>query len=332
MTSTSPSPDCAQSFLGARHERHERRTWVVVGLTLVMMVGEIIGGTVFGSMALVADGWHMATHAGALGVAALAYRYARLHARDPLFTFGTGKVGELAGFASAVSLGLVSLAIGYESLERLIQPQPIDFLQATGIAVLGLVVNLISAALLHDSHGHVHDHDHDDHGHEHDHDHEHEHEHEHADNGRHHDTNLRAAYLHVIADALTSVLAIGALLAGRYLGWNWADALIGILGAIVIAHWAIGLARRAARSLLDAQDNLTLRAEIRKRIGARGVPGESIRDLHLWRLAPGHDALILSIEATQPASPDDYKRCLVDLPTLSHITVEVNPSPASAGA
>jgi cation diffusion facilitator family transporter len=306
--------DCAQSFLGARHERHERRTWFVVGLTLLMMVGEIAGGTVYGSMALVADGWHMATHAGALGIAALAYRYARLHARDPRFTFGTGKVGELAAFTSAIVLGIVALLIGWESVQRLIEPRPIDFLQATAIAALGLVVNIASAALLHESHDHDgHDHDHDGHD---------EAVHAHAEH--HHDTNLRAAYLHVIADALTSVLAIGALLAGRYLGWNWADAVIGIAGAIVIAHWAIGLARTAALSLLDAQDNRALRGTIRERIAARGVPGENIRDLHLWRLAPGHDALILSIEATEPLSPDVYKRCLTDLPTLSHITVEVN--------
>lgn len=304
--------DCAQSFLGARHERHERRTWFVVGLTLLMMVGEIAGGTIYGSMALVADGWHMATHAGALGIAALAYRYARLHARDPRFTFGTGKVGELAAFTSAIVLGIVSLLIGWESVQRLIEPRPIDFLQATAIAVLGLVVNIASAALLHERH--------EDGGHDHD-----EEDHDHDNAHRHHDTNLRAAYLHVIADALTSVLAIGALLAGRYLGWNWADAVIGIAGAIVIAHWALGLARTAALSLLDAQDNRALRGRIRERIAARGVPDEHIRDLHLWRLAPGHDALILSIDAAEPLSPDAYKRCLTDLPTLSHITVEVNP-------
>ncbi len=286
----------------------------MVGLALVMMVGEIVGGSVYGSMALVADGWHMATHAGALGVAALAYRYARLHARDPVFAFGTGKVGELAGFSSAVALGLVSLFIGYESLQRLVEPQPIDFLQATAIAVLGLVVNLVSALLLREDHHH--DPADDD-------DHEHSHHGEH-----HHDTNLRAAYLHVLADALTSVLAIAALLAGRYLGWNWADAVVGLLGAVVIAHWALGLARRAALSLLDAQDNRPLRAQIRRRIEARGVPGERIRDLHLWRLAPGHDALILSIESAQPVSPDEYKRRLADLPTLSHVTVEVNPPSA----
>lgn len=328
---TPPNPDCEYAFLGARHEHHERRTWFVVAIASVMMVGEIVGGTLYGSMALVADGWHMATHAGALGVAALAYRYARLHARDPLFTFGTGKVGELAAFASAIALGLVSLLIGWESVQRLIEPREIGFLQATGIAVLGLVVNLVSAVLLHEG-GHAHDHDH---GHHHDpddHDHDDEHEHETAGQRahRHRDMNLRAAYLHVLADALTSVLAIAALLAGRYLGWTWADAVIGIAGAIVIAHWALGLARTAARALLDAQDNQALRQQIRRRIEQRGAPGERIRDLHLWRLAPGHDALILSIESRHPQPPEVYKRRLVDLPTLSHVTVEVNPHTESA--
>jgi cation diffusion facilitator family transporter len=201
-------------------------------------------------------------------------------------------------------------------VQRLIEPRPIDFLQATAIAVVGLVVNLVSALLLHEGHEHHHGDDHDD-----DHDH-----HE----PRHRDTNLRAAYLHVLADALTSVLAIAALLAGRYLGWTWADAVIGIAGGIVIAHWAIGLARSAALSLLDAQDNQALRAQIRRRIEARGVHGETIRDLHLWRLAPGHDALILSIDAAVAQDPDVYKRCLADLPTLSHVTVEVNPPAAGA--
>lgn len=330
MTASHATPDCSQSFLGARHERHEKRTWWVVGLTLVMMVGEIVGGTIYGSMALVADGWHMATHAGALGVAALAYRYARLHARDPRFTFSTGKVGELAGFASAIALGLISLLIGWESVERLISPERIDFVQATAIAVLGLAVNLVSAALLHDDHDHSHDHAHDDH--DDDHDHDHGAHAAHHDAHRHHDTNQRAAYLHVLADALTSVLAIAALLAGKYVGWTWADAVVGILGAIVIAHWALQLARAAARSLLDAQDNHSLRAQIRERIAARGVAGEHIRDLHLWRLAPGHDALILSIETDHPQSPGVYKRCLVGLPTLSHVTVEVNPRAGTDGA
>ena len=182
------------AFLGARHDKNERRTWMVVGLTATMMVVEIIGGAIFGSMALVADGWHMSSHAGALAIGALAYRFARRHARNERFAFGTGKVGELAGFSSALVLAMIALLIGYESSLRLLNPVPISFDQAIAIAVVGLAVNLGSAWLLRDEHGHHHSHD----GHEHDHDHHH-----HA-----HDHNLRAAYLHVLADALTSVLAI----------------------------------------------------------------------------------------------------------------------------
>jgi cation diffusion facilitator family transporter len=319
-TPASSGPDCAQAVLGTRHERHERRTWWVVAIASVMMVGEIAGGALYGSMALVADGWHMATHVGALGIAALAYRYARRHADDPVFAFGTGKVGELAAFASAIALGLVSLAIAWESVQRLIQPREIGFLQATFIAALGLVVNLVSAALLHEGHDH-------DYGHDHDHDDHHDHDAEHAarERERHRDGNLRAAYLHVVADALTSVAAIVALLAGRYLGWSWADAVIGIAGALVIAHWAVGLARTSGRTLLDAQDNRELRRQIRARIESAGEPGERILDLHLWRLAPGHDALILSIHADRPLPPEAYKRRLHGLRTLTHVTVEVNP-------
>ena len=230
-----------------------------MAVTAAMMVGEIVGGSIYGSMALVADGWHMASHAAALSVAALAYRFARTHAHDPRFAFGTGKVGELAGFASAVVLGVVALLIGYESVLRLIDPRQIQFGQAIGIAALGLVVNLASAALLHQGghdhahgrahghgHGHGHAHDHD-HNHDHNHDHDHDHEH-HGDAHGHHDSNLRAAYLHVLADALTSVLAIAALLAGRFLGLTWMDPLIGIAGAVVIAHWSIGLMRSSAPS------------------------------------------------------------------------------------
>jgi cation diffusion facilitator family transporter len=274
----------------------------VVILTAVMMVAEIVGGMVFGSMALVADGWHMATHAAALGVATLAYRYARQHANDPRFTFGTGKVGELAGFASAVSLGIVAALIAWESLSRLVHPRRIDFLQAGAIAVLGLLVNLVSALLLRHEHAHEHDHDHD-----------------------HHDTNLRAAYLHVIADAFTSVLAILGLLAGAFLGWNWMDALIGIIGAIVIGHWSLGLARAAGHSLLDAHDDSRLEQAVRTRI-ARDGGGATVQDLHLWRLGPGHHGLLLSLRSGAPLPPEHYKRLLADLPSLGHVTVEINPA------
>ena len=333
MTQTHSGHRCQQSFLGERHERNEHRSWLVVLLTTVMMVGEIAGGTYYGSMALVADGWHMATHAAALTIAALAYRYARRHAHDPVFSFGTGKVGELAGFASAVTLGVVALLICWESVQRLINPLAIGFEQAGLIAVLGLLVNFVSALLLkddpHHHHGHAHGHDHD-HHHDHDHDHDHDdghlhhHDHEAADSAHQRDTNLHAAYVHVLADALTSVLAILGLLAGRYLGWTWMDPLIGVVGAVVIAQWSISLMREASRSLLDAHDNHDRLAEIRTRLEAE--PGrERVTDIHLWRVGPGHDALIVSIDAAAPASPDTYKARLAGIPQLSHVTIEVNP-------
>jgi cation diffusion facilitator family transporter len=302
---------CGRAFLGARHERNERRTWAVVWLTAVMMVGEIAGGTLYGSMALVADGWHMATHGAALTIAGLAYRYARKHSGDPRFAFGTGKVGELAGFASAITLGIVALLIGWESLVRLLDPRVIIFNQAIGIAVLGLLVNLASARLLHEG-GHDHQHAvHDDHdGHDHNHDH-----------ARGHDSNLHAAYMHVLADALTSVLAIAGLVAARFLGWVWLDPAIGIVGAAVILHWSWQLTQTAAHSLLDASTDEKLLAAIAGRLES-GT--ETITDLHLWRVGPGHNALIVSLVSDHPSPPDAYKTKLAGLPGLSHITIEVN--------
>jgi cation diffusion facilitator family transporter len=321
MAQETPAPaDCPRSWLGAQHDRHERRTrWVVV-LTVVMMVAEIAGGYWYGSMALTADGWHMATHAVALGVAMLAYRYARHHADDPRFAFGTGKVGELAGFGSAVSLGIVALLIGLESLQRLVDPRGIDFMQALGIALLGLVVNLVSAWLL--GHGHAHEHDHD---------------HATADDNpawhghtgvpghgdAHHDSNLRAAYVHVLTDALTSVLAIVGLLAGRYLGWIWMDAAAGLLGALIIAHWSIGLGRQAGRSLLDSHDESHLRQAAEERL-QRATPDGRVTDLHLWRVGPGQYALLASLRGRGLNTPDAYRVALADLPQLRHVTVETN--------
>ena len=233
-------------FLGAQHERRERRTWAVVVLTLAMMVAEIVGGTIYGSIAVVADGWHMSTHAAALGIAALAYRFARKHARDPHFSFGTGKLGELAAFSSAVLLALISLLIAYESLIRLYSPVAIRFDEAILLAVVGLGVNLLSAWLLFER------------------DHPHEHAHDHGAGHYHHeDTNIRAAYSHVLADALTSVLAIVALLGGRFMGWIWLDPVIGVVGAIVIARWSWGLIRDAGAVLLDTVPDESLAKTIR---------------------------------------------------------------------
>lgn len=260
-------------FLSAGHDDNARRTLLVVALTAVMMVGEIVAGTLFNSMALLADGFHMATHAGALAVAAAAYAFAKKHARSGRYTFGTGKVGDLAGFASALVLGVVAIGIAWESVGRLLTPQSVAFGEATLVAVVGLAVNLVSALLLgggHHHHGH-HDHGHDHHDHDHAH---HDHDHDHGRAGRHHDNNLRAAFVHVLADALTSVLAIVALLAGRFLGWTWLDPLMGLVGAAVIASWSWALMRDTSAVLLDATD-AGLEREVRDEVegpAGRGSP------------------------------------------------------------
>lgn len=301
-------------FLGARHNRNERQTWAVVLVTAVMMVAEIVGGTWYGSMALVADGWHMATHAAALAIAALAYRYARRHSGDPRFTFGTGKIGELSGFASAIVLGMIALFVAWESVTRLINPHTIDFSQAIFIAVLGLLVNLVSAGLLYQGnapHDHGHDHAHRSAGHHDDH-----HAHEH-----HRDSNLHAAYVHVLADALTSVTAILGLVLGRYLGWVWMDPLMGIVGSLVIAQWSVGLLRSAGAHLVDMNMNVLLFKQVRERLEQGG---DTVSDLHLWRLGPGHHALVVTIQAEHPHAPDSYRAKLRGLKGLSHVTVEVD--------
>jgi cation diffusion facilitator family transporter len=306
-------------FLGESHARHERRTWSVVALTAVMMIAEIVGGAIFGSMALVADGWHMSTHAAALGIAALAYRFARTHVRDPRFSFGTGKVGELAAFASAVVLAMVALLIGYESLTRLVAPVAIDFGQALPIAVVGLLVNLASAWLLHDG---------PEHGHHHAHEHEHEHDHDHS-HGHHHDTNLRAAYVHVLADALTSVLAIAALLGGRFYGLTWLDPAMGLVGTVVILAWSWSLVRSAGAVLLDTVPSRALAEEVRRRLETNG---DRLADLHLWRLGPGHTGVIVTVVSDHPEAPAAYKARLEGLSGLAHVTVEVERCPDHAAA
>ena len=312
----------AHLFLGAKHDRHERRTWFVVALTAVMMVAEIVGGTVYGSMAVVADGWHMSTHAGALMIAALAYRFARRHALDPRFTFGTGKVGELAAFTSAVILALIAAAIGYEAVMRLYAPVTIDFVQATWLAAIGLGVNLASAWLLFDSDHH---HSHHDDDHDHDHGHERDHSHDHRHHGHHmHDSNIRAAYVHVLADALTSVLAIAALLAGRFFGWVFMDPLMALVGVLVILSWSVGLIRSAGTVLLDMLPDRRLAGAIRKRLE---IDGDRVSDLHLWRLGPGHAGLIVAVVSDRPQDPAIYKLRLDGMAGLSHVTVEVHRCP-----
>jgi cation diffusion facilitator family transporter len=311
-------------FLGSDHSRNERRVWLVIALTASMMVAEIVAGTFYGSMALVADGWHMSTHAGAMLIAALAYAYARRHARDPRFTFGTGKLGDLAGFTSAIVLALIALLIGWESVVRLANPVAIGFEQAIAVAVAGLAVNLVSAWLLWDDHAHHH------HGHAHDH-HHHGHAHDHHDHHDHHhhdhparDNNLRAAYLHVLADALTSILAIVALLLGRSYGWLWADPLMGVVGALVIVRWSWSLIRETSGVLIDAApEGGGLADEIRATL-ERGE--EHITDLHVWQVGPGHHAAIVALSSPHPKAPSDYKARLAHLEALSHVTVEVQPA------
>lgn len=298
-------------FLGTDHQRNERKVWLVIALTASMMLVEISAGTIYGSMALVADGWHMSTHAGAMLIAVLAYRFARRHAGNPRFTFGTGKLGDLAGFASAIVLALIALLIGWESLVRLTQPIHIDFNQAIAVAVVGLGVNLVCAWLLKDDHAHHHHH-----GHEHHHSND-----EHHAPGKGRDNNLRAAYLHVLADALTSVLAILALLLGRSYGWSWADPAMGVVGALVIARWSWGLIRDSGSVLLDAAaEGQDVRQEIRE---AMAPTGSQVTDLHVWQVGPGHFAAIVSLMAREPREPAHYKALLAHIHELSHVTVEV---------
>ncbi len=418
MTGTAAGPfGHSHVFLGAGHEGAERRTWAVIGLCGAMMVLEIVGGLVFGSIALVADGLHMSTHAGALLLAALAYSYARRHAQDPRFTFGTGKLGDLAGFTSAIVLAMIALLIAYEAVVRLFAPVPIHFAEAIPIAVLGLAVNVGSVWLLggggHD-HGHGHGHHH--HG---DADgepsplgHEEEHRiearagvllfsvfedgvppvfrlraeagptpnagvlvetvrpggarrvfamedrggwlesteaipephaftahvrvgseehavafteegHDHPHGAAHRDNNMRAAVVHVLADAAVSVLVIIGLLLARAFGWLWMDPLAGLVGAFVIASWSWGLIRDTGAILLDMVPDRGVADGVRKTIEAEG---DRVVDLHLWRLGPGHLGAIVSVATeVMERGSDHYRRLLARFPTLSHLTIEVAP-------
>jgi cation diffusion facilitator family transporter len=275
----------------------------VIALTLVMMVVEIAAGMAFGSMALLADGWHMGTHAVALGITALAYYFARRHADNPRFSFGTGKVGDLGGFASAVVLAVVAIIMAAESVQRLIAPHAIHFNEAIAVAVAGLIVNVASAWMLQDRHAH----DHREPGH-----------------GRGHpDHNLKAAYLHVLADALTSLLAIAALLAGKTFGWVWMDPLTGMVGAVIITKWSYGLLLDTGRILLDRDVDPRLVADIAARIEADA--DNRIADIHVWRVGANSLSLILSIATHHPRPPEHYKQLLNEYPEIEHVTVEVIP-------
>jgi cation diffusion facilitator family transporter len=278
----------------------ERSTRRVIVLTLSMMAVEIVAGLAYGSMALLADGWHMGTHAVALGITALAYHYARRHADDPEFSFGTGKVGELGGFGSAVVLAVVALIMAAESVGRLISPQAIRFNEAIAVAVVGLAVNVASAFMLKDRHDHDGDHDSHDHGHDH---------------------NLKAAYLHVLADALTSLLAIVALLTGKALGWVWMDPLMGIAGAAIISKWSYGLMRDTGRILLDRDVDPAFVASVVAAIEA--ADDNRVADIHVWRVGARSLAVILSVVTHLPKPPDHYKDLLSGFEAISHVTVEV---------
>jgi cation diffusion facilitator family transporter len=384
-------------FLGEGHEHAEQRTWWVISLCAAMMALEIAGGLLFGSIALVAAGLHMITHAGALLLAAFAYSYARRHATDPRFTFGTGKLGDLAGFTSAIVLAMISLLIGWEAIARLLNPVPIAFSEAIPIACLGLAVNVVSAWLLSGGHHHgdrSHHHDHDDshtlmlagapltvnihengvrprfyiqttipaaeltaetirpdgsrqrfkltrHGHDLESLDEipepHEftvalthgeatasvrfEEHAHSHNPAHRDNNMRAAVVHVIADAAVSVLVIAGLLLARTFGWLWMDALAGIIGASVIASWAYGLVRDTGRILLDMNSDPHLSERLRREIE---TDGDKLTDLHVWRLGPGHLGAVMSVRTDHNREAEDYHRRLRHFAMLSHVTVEVH--------
>jgi len=305
------------------HERAETVTQRVMLLTAVMMIVEIAAGTVFGSMALLGDGWHMATHVTAFGITLFTYRYARRHANSPRYTYGTGKVSVLGGFASAIALAIVALVMALESVSRLFQPQSIQFNDAMIVAALGLAVNLVTGLMLqgHDHHDHHH-HDH----HHHDH---HHHDHpEHDDRDDHHgrapqDHNLRAAYFHVLADALTSVLAILALLSGKFLGLTWLDPVMGLVGAVVITRWAYGLMRDSSAILLDGSVSKATQSAIIAAIESEA--DNRITDLHVWHIGQNYLAATLALVTHYPQAPEHYKQRLAQIPQLVHVVVEVTP-------
>ena len=311
-------------FLGEGHERNERRTWMVIALCTFMMAVEIVGGLLFGSIALVADGLHMSTHASALLLAALAYRYARHYANDERFSFGTGKLGDLAGFTSAIVLAMIAILIGYEAIARFIWPVAINFNEAIPIAGLGLLVNVASVLLLNGgARGHEHEHRH---AHAHSHADGHGHDwsdhadHEHAGAHAHRDNNMRAAIVHVLADAAVSLLVIAGLLLGRVLGWTWMDPAVGLVGAIVIGTWAFTLIRDTGSVLLDMTPDRGMAERMRATIE---TDGDRLTDFHVWRLGPGHLGAIVSVTTREQRGPDYYQARLARFRSLSHVTVEV---------
>ncbi|MFH4746100.1 CDF family Co(II)/Ni(II) efflux transporter DmeF [Vibrio harveyi] len=289
----------------SHNQKGEKRTLYVLILTVTTMVVEIAAGTMFGSMALLADGWHMGTHAAAFCITLFAYRYAKQNAHNDRFSFGTGKVSVLGGFTSAIALGIVALMMMVESIHRLFNPESIQFNEAIMVAVIGLVVNLASMLLLQDHHHHGHDH--------HDH-HSHDHEHEH-----HHDHNLTAAYFHVLADTLTSLLAIVALIVGKFYGWVWLDAMMGIVGAVVIGKWTLGLMKQTAPVLLDESINKSYRDEITETL----TPYAKIVDLHIWKVSGHHYSAAIALKNHSNKTLDEFKQLLSKFDKIHHLTLEV---------
>ncbi|MCF6452807.1 CDF family Co(II)/Ni(II) efflux transporter DmeF [Vibrio sp. MMG022] len=287
----------------SHNQKGEKRTLYVLILTVTTMVVEIAAGTMFGSMALLADGWHMGTHAAAFCITLFAYRYAKQNAHNDRFSFGTGKVSVLGGFTSAIALGIVALMMMVESIHRLFNPESIQFNEAIMVAVIGLVVNLASMLLLQDHHHHGHDH-HDHLGHDHEH---------------HHDHNLTAAYFHVLADTLTSLLAIVALIVGKFYGWVWLDAMMGIVGAVVIGKWTLGLMKQTAPVLLDESIDKNYRKEIRKSLD----PYAEVVDLHIWKVSGHHYSAAIALKNKSDKTLDEFKQILAKFDKIHHLTLEV---------
>jgi len=308
----------SHSFGQDIRQQGESKTLLVIVITATMMVVEIAAGIAFGSMALLADGLHMASHAAALGISAFAYIYARKHAHDRRFSFGTGKVNALGGFSGAMLLAVFALVMAWESVLRLLNPVEISFNSAIGVAVLGLIVNGVSVFILGDDHHHDHGHSH---GHDHNHHDHHEEPHSHDHGHPHHDHNLRSAYLHVLADALTSVTAIIALLAAKYFGWIWMDPIMGIVGSILIAKWSTGLLKQTSEVLLDHQAPEHVTNDVKHALESDGH--SHLSDLHVWSIGQNRFSVIAAVVSSQPLSAAEYKARL-DAEQFPHVTVEVH--------
>ncbi|MEH6463336.1 MAG: CDF family Co(II)/Ni(II) efflux transporter DmeF [Shewanella psychromarinicola] len=295
------------------NEQNVRRTWYVLVITVITMIIEVIAGTVYGSMALLADGWHMGTHAAAFCITLFTYSYARKHASSNKFSFGVGKVGVLGGYTSAIALGIVAIIMLAESIHRLLSPIEIQFNQSILVAIIGLIVNIASMFILgHEHHGH----DHSDH-----HSHEHDHHEEHHDHHSDHDHNLKAAYFHVLADALTSVLAICALLVGKFLGWYWLDPVMGVVGAVIITKWALGLMKQTSPILLDENIDKEYQLEIINTIDDEHT---KVTDIHIWKVSADHYSASIALCTTTEANVESFKHSLNKFDKLSHLTIEVN--------